>query len=110
MICHTEAIASTWQPVRNLSMAFPEVVIMRCNVWLAESSRTPELWRHDHNVDDQNMVVLQIDLSWLQKEICYQNTMLMIWKIWKFKDENLKILGKIFLEIVPPFCYKIWVS
>ena len=30
------------------------------NVWLAESSRAPALWRHDHNDDDQNMVVLPI--------------------------------------------------
>ena len=28
--------------------------------WLAESSRAPALWRHDHNVDDQNMVVFPI--------------------------------------------------
>ena len=33
---------------------------MLCNVWLAESSRAPALWRHDHNVGDQNMVVLPI--------------------------------------------------
>ena len=33
---------------------------MLCNVWLAESSRAPALWRHYHNVDDQNMVVLPI--------------------------------------------------
>ena len=33
---------------------------MLCNVWLAESSRAPVLWRHDHNLDDQNMVVLPI--------------------------------------------------
>ena len=30
------------------------------DVWLAESSRAPALWRHDHNVGDQNMVVLPI--------------------------------------------------
>ena len=33
---------------------------MLCNVWLAESSHAPALWRHDHNVGDQNMVVLPI--------------------------------------------------
>ena len=33
---------------------------MLCNVWLAESSRAPALWRHDHNVGDQNMVVFPI--------------------------------------------------
>ena len=36
------------------------MVVMLCNVWLAESSRAPALWRHYHNVDDQNMVVFLI--------------------------------------------------
>ena len=36
------------------------MVVMLNNVWLAESSRAPALWRRDHNVDDQNMVVLPI--------------------------------------------------
>ena len=36
------------------------VVVMLCNVWSAESSRSPALWRHYHNADDQNMVVLPI--------------------------------------------------
>ena len=39
---------------------YRHVVVMLCNVWLAESSRAPALWRHYHNVDDQNMVVLPI--------------------------------------------------
>ena len=36
------------------------VVVMLCNVWLAESYRAPALWRHNHNINDQNMVVLPI--------------------------------------------------
>ena len=73
------------------------VVVMLYNVWLAESSRAPALWRHDHNVDDQSMAVLPIvggDLPSLRKEICHYNTMLMRWNVCKFKDEDLKILGR----------------
>ena len=33
---------------------------MLCNMLLAESSHAPALWRHDQNVDDQNMAVLPI--------------------------------------------------
>ena len=36
------------------------VVVTVCQAWMAESSRAPTLWRHYHNVDDQNMVVLPI--------------------------------------------------
>ena len=36
------------------------MVVMICNLWLDESSRAPVLWRHDHNVDNQNMTVLPI--------------------------------------------------
>ena len=36
------------------------MVVMFCNLWLAESSFAPTLWHHDHNVDDQNMVVLPV--------------------------------------------------
>ena len=70
---------------------------MLCNVWLAESSRAPALWRHDHNIGDQNMAVLlivRVDLPCLRKKICHQNDMLMTWKVGKFKDEDLKILGR----------------
>ena len=45
---------------RTYQPQYRQVVVMLCNVWLAESSRAPTLWRHYHNVDDQNMVVLPI--------------------------------------------------
>ena len=45
---------------RTYQRLYRHMVVMLCNVWLAESSRAPVLWRHDHNVDDQNMVVLPI--------------------------------------------------
>ena len=35
------------------------------NVWLTEISCSPAVWRHDHNVGDQNMVVLPIVGGWL---------------------------------------------
>ena len=38
---------------------------MLCNMWLAERSRAPALWRHDHNVGNQNMMVLPIVGGWL---------------------------------------------
>ena len=41
------------------------MVVMLCIVWLAESSHAPALWRHDHNIYDQNMVVLPIIVGWL---------------------------------------------
>ena len=60
----SQAIASTWQSAQNLS----------------ESSRAPALWRHDHNVDNQNMMVLPIiggRLAMLTEENLPSNTMLM---------------------------------
>ena len=45
---------------RTYQRRYRHVVVMLCNVWLGESSRAPALWRHDHNVDDQNMVALPI--------------------------------------------------
>ena len=91
-----------WQPVhrrdsqsQNLSTALPTLGCHALHVWLAESSRVPTLWRHDHNIDDQNMVVLLIigiDLPCLWKKIYHQNTMLTRWKVCKFKDEDIKIL------------------
>ena len=48
-----------------MEMLWLHVAVMLCNVWLAESCRAPALWRHDHNVDDQNMVVLSIVWGWL---------------------------------------------
>ena len=45
---------------RTYQRRYRHVVVMLCNVWLAESPRAPALWRHDHNVGDQNMVVLPI--------------------------------------------------
>ena len=50
---------------RTYQRRYGHVIVMLCNVWLAESSRVPALWRHDHNVDDQNMVVLPIVGGWL---------------------------------------------
>ena len=37
---------------------------------------------------------LRVDLPCLRKKICHQNTMWMRWKVCKFKDEDLKILGR----------------
>ena len=45
---------------RTYQQRHRHVVVMFCNVWLAESSSALALWRHDHNVDDQNMVFLPI--------------------------------------------------
>ena len=45
---------------RTYQRRYRHVVVMVCNIWLAESSHAPALWRHDHNVDDQNMTVLSI--------------------------------------------------
>ena len=63
---------------------------MFCNVWLAESSRGPALWRHDHNVDDQNMVVFPIvggRLAMLTEE-----NLLSRYNVNEMKD--LKIIGR----------------
>ena len=38
---------------------------MLCKVWLAERSRAPALSRHDHNADDQNMMVMAMVGGWL---------------------------------------------
>ena len=56
---------------RTYQRGYQHVVVMLYNVWLAESSRAPALWRHDHNVEDQNMVVVPIvesRLAMLTKE------------------------------------------
>ena len=45
---------------RTYQRRYRHVVVMLCNVWLADSFRAPALWRHDHNVGDQNMDVLPI--------------------------------------------------
>ena len=48
---------------RTYQRRYRHVVVMlynTMNMWLAESSRAPALWRHDNNVDDQNMAVLPI--------------------------------------------------
>ena len=45
---------------RTYQRRYRHVVVMLCNVLFAESSRAPALRRHDHKVDDQNMVVLPI--------------------------------------------------
>ena len=79
-----------WRWFKWIFLRYRHVVVMLCNVWLAESSRAPALWRHDNDVGDQNMVVLPC----LWKKIRHQNTMLMKWKVCKFKDEDLKILGR----------------
>ena len=50
---------------RTYQRRYRHVVVMLCNVWLAERSRAPALWRHDHNVGNQNMVVLPIVGGWL---------------------------------------------
>ena len=42
---------------RTYQRIYRHVVVMIYDVWLAESSRAPTLWRHDHNVDEQNMLV-----------------------------------------------------
>ena len=80
---------------RTYQRRYRHVFVMLWNVWLAESSHAPALWRHDRNVDDQNMVVLPIvgiDLPCLRKKICHQNTTFMRWNVCKFED--LKILGR----------------
>ena len=43
---------------RTYQRRYRHVIVMICNLWLAESSRAPALWRHDHNADDQNKAVL----------------------------------------------------
>ena len=56
---------------RTYQRRYWHVVVMLCNVWLAESSRVTALWRHDHNDDYQNMAVLPIvggRLAMLTKE------------------------------------------
>ena len=58
--CHTTAIASYDSQSRTYQRRYRHVIVMLCNVLLAESSLAPALWRHDHNVGDQNMVVLPI--------------------------------------------------
>ena len=62
MICHTAASALTWQPV-------PEPINGVTGTWLSCFAKRDWLralvhlhillllWRHDHNVDDQNMVL-----------------------------------------------------
>ena len=83
--------------LRTYQWRYRHVVAMLCDVWLAESSRASTLWRHDHNFDDQNMMVLPIVGGWLAmltEENLPSNTMLMRWKVCKFKDEDLKILSR----------------
>ena len=81
---------------RTYQGRYGHVVVMLHNMWLAESSRAPALWCHDHNIDDQNMVFLPIvgvDLPCLRKKIWLQNTMSIRWKVCKY-EEDLKILGR----------------
>ena len=75
--CHTQPMYRHDSQSRTYQRRYGYVVAMLCNVWLAESSRAPVLWRHDHNVDDQNMAVLGVDLPCLRKKICHRNPMLM---------------------------------
>ena len=42
-------------------------IVMNHNLWFAESFRAPALWRHDGNVNNQNMVMLPIFQGWLAK-------------------------------------------
>ena len=82
---------------RTYQRRYRHVVVVLCSVWLGERSRAPALWRHDPNVDDQNIMVLPIvgvNLPCLWKKNCHQNTMLLSRKECKFKDENLKILRR----------------
>ena len=63
--CHTAVIESTWQPVQN-----QHLVVMLCNVWLAESSRASALWSHDHNIETKtwwSCWSLEVDLVCLWK-------------------------------------------
>ena len=82
---------------RTYQPRYWHVVVMLYKVWLAESSRAPALWRHDHNLDEPKhggLVNRWGDLPCLQKKICHQKIMLMRWKVCKFKDEDLKIFNR----------------
>ena len=82
---------------RTYQRRYRHVVVMLCNVWLAESSRAPTLWRHDNNVDDQNMVVLPIvvgRIAMITEENLPSGYNVNEMKICKFKDEDLKILSR----------------
>ena len=93
--CHTAAIVSTWQPVpepingvtRMWLSCFATcdwlrtLVHLHCEVMITTS--TTKTWWSCRS--------LGVDLLCLRKKTCHQNTMLMRWKVCKFKDEDLKI-------------------
>ena len=97
-ICHTTAIALTWQPVpepiNGISGTWLScfatcdwlraLVHLHCDVMITTST-TKTWW---------SCRLFGVDLPCLWKKICHQNTMLMRWKVYKFKDEDLKILGR----------------
>ena len=110
---HTATIASTWQPVPEpingvtgtwLSCFVTcdwlrAIVRLHCDVMITTS--TTKTWWSSRT--------LGVDLSCLRKIICHQNTMLMRWKIFKFKDKGIRLsAGEIHLEIVPPLSCKDW--
>ena len=109
---YTTAIASTWQPVLEpingvtgtwLSCFttcdwLRALVHLHYNVMITTST-TKTRW---------SCRSLGVDFPCLRKKICHQNTMLMRWKVCKFKDEDLKIVErKILLEIVPLILIKL---
>ena len=82
---------------RTYQRGYQHVVVMLYNVWdwlralvhlhcdiMITTSKTKTWW---------SCRSLGVDLPCLRKKICDQNTMLMRWKVCKFKDEDLKILG-----------------
>ena len=61
-------------------------------VWLTESSRTPALWRHDPDVNHQNVLssLYQGVLTCLQKNIWHQNAMIKSTPIWQRRSKYSK--------------------
>ena len=99
--CHTAAIASTWQPVSTAlpargCHALQRVIgwdpgwellctcCLHCDVMITTLA-TKTWW---------SCRSLGVDLPCLRKKFRHQNTMLMTWKVCKFKDEDLKIISR----------------
>ena len=72
-------------------------IVMNHNVWFAESSRAPALWRHDRDVNNQITAMLPIfqgRIAMFTEENLALNRNVNVTKVYQYQEEGLKILGR----------------
>ena len=72
-------------------------IVMNHNVWFAENSRAPALWRHDRDINSHNMAMLLIfqgQLAMFTEENSALNRNVNVTKVCQFKKDGLEILGR----------------